>query len=82
MAQNDMEIIVYKILSYLYECMKSGKHPRMEDMGCVCQMFRIPQEYWNQVMEELIDCGYVKGFYDTLNSNPRQRNKGLPVYPL
>ena len=62
MAQNDMEIIMYKILSYLYECMKAGKQPRMEDMGCTCQMFRIPQEYWNQIMEELIDCGYVKGF--------------------
>jgi len=62
MAQNDMEIIVYKILNYLYECMKAGKHPRLEDMGSTCQMFRIPQEYWNQVMEELIDCGYVKGF--------------------
>lgn len=24
MAQNDMEIIVYKILSYLYECMKAA----------------------------------------------------------
>ena len=41
MAQNDMEIIVYKILSYLYECMKAGKHPRLEDMGSTCQMFRI-----------------------------------------
>jgi len=36
MAQNDMEIIVYKILSYLYECMKAGKHPRLEDMGSTC----------------------------------------------
>lgn len=62
MAQNDMEIIIYKILSYLYECMKAGKHPRMEDMCCSCQMFQIPAGYWQQIMEELIDCGYVKGF--------------------
>lgn len=71
MAQNDMEIIMYKILSYLYECMKAGKHPRMEDMGSTCQMFRIPQEYWNQVMEELIDCGYVKGFRHIPTKGPQ-----------
>lgn len=62
MAQNDMEIIIYKILAYLYECMKAGKHPRMEDMGSTCQMFSIPRSYWEQIMRELIDCGYVKGF--------------------
>ena len=27
MAQNDMEVIMYKILRYLYECMKTGKRP-------------------------------------------------------
>ena len=27
MAKNDMEVIAYKILSYLYECMKSGATP-------------------------------------------------------
>jgi hypothetical protein len=25
MAQNNMEVIIYKILRYLYECMKTGK---------------------------------------------------------
>ena len=53
MAQNDMEVIMYKILSYLYECMKAGKRPRMEDMCCSCQMFQIPLSYWGTIMEEL-----------------------------
>lgn len=69
MAQNEMEVIMYKILSYLYECMKAGKRPRMEDMCCSCQMFRISQEYWNQIMKELIDCGYVKGFMHIPNKD-------------
>ena len=62
MAQNDMEIIMYKILSYLYKCMKEGKRPRAEDMGCDCQMFHIPECYWGQIMDELILGGYVRGF--------------------
>ena len=40
MAQNAMEVIMYKILKYLYECMKADVPPRMEDINCTCQMFR------------------------------------------
>ncbi|MBQ8054491.1 MAG: hypothetical protein IJ198_11910 [Lachnospiraceae bacterium] len=43
----------------------------MEDIGSTCQMFRIPPEYWNQVMEELIDCGYVKGFKHIPTKGPQ-----------
>ena len=32
MAYNDMEVIAYKILSYLYECMKYGVTPRPKDL--------------------------------------------------
>lgn len=62
MANNDMEVIMYKILSYLYECMKAGKRPRMEDMCCSCQMFQIPISYWGAIMEELISRGLIIGF--------------------
>lgn len=61
MAKNDMNVIAYKILKYLYECMKAGIRPDMMDMCCDCKMFHIPQEYWNQIILELIDSGYVKG---------------------
>ena len=29
MAQDDMFVVMYKILAYLYSCMKSGEEPRM-----------------------------------------------------
>ncbi len=62
MAQNDMEVIMYKILSYMYECMKAGKRPRMEDICHSCQMFQIPRPYWEQIMCELISRGLIRGF--------------------
>ena len=55
MAKNDMEVIVYKILSYLYECMKNGATPEMEDMCHNCKLFRIPRSYWLMIMKDLID---------------------------
>ncbi len=57
-----MDVIIYKILSYLYGCAKSGKRPRIEDICHDCSMFHIPQSYWNMIMEELIHAGYVSGF--------------------
>lgn len=62
MAQNDMEVIMYKILSYMYECMKAGARPRMEDICYTCQMFQIPKPYWEQIMKELITRGLLSGF--------------------
>lgn len=61
MAKDDMEVIIYKILSYLYECSRNGKVPMFEDMAPTCDMFNIPERYWNQIMEELIDNGYTRG---------------------
>ena len=52
MAKNDYFVIVYKILSYLYECMKAGKEPAQEDIACDSQLFHISQRYWNHIKME------------------------------
>ena len=61
MAKNDMEIIMYKILVYLYECMKEGKIPRVVDYGWESEMFSISQTYWIQVIQELVRLGLITG---------------------
>ena len=33
MAKDDMEVIMYKILKYLYECMKKDISPQLEDFS-------------------------------------------------
>lgn len=44
-AKNDMEVIMYKILRYLYECMKAGKTPDLANIMWNCKMFDIPKAY-------------------------------------
>ena len=62
MAKDDMDVIIYKILRYLYDCMKVGKGPTLEDMCYNSKLFNIPQTYWNHIIYELIKSGYVRGF--------------------
>ena len=64
MAKNDYFVIVYKILSYLYECMKAGKEPAQEDIACDSQLFHISQRYWNHIISELVAREYVIGIYE------------------
>lgn len=59
MAQNDMYVVMYKILAYLYDCMKRGVEPDRAKFSN--DALGIPQEYWMDVMEELAEHGYVKG---------------------
>ena len=60
MAQNDMYVVMYKIIAYLYDCMKSGVSPDIEKISA--DALGIPEEYRVDVIEELVDHGYVKGF--------------------
>lgn len=64
MAKDDYFVIVYKILQYLYSCMKAGRMPDPEDLQPGGQLYNIPESYWIQIMTELIDRGYVKGIYE------------------
>ncbi|MBQ0004623.1 MAG: hypothetical protein KBS68_02035 [Clostridiales bacterium] len=43
MAKNDMPVIIYKILKYLYECMKAGKQPDETDFCAESKLISIPQ---------------------------------------
>ncbi len=59
MAKNDYFVIVYKILTYLYECFQSGENPDMDLFGP--DALRINNGYWTNVMESLSNEGYVIG---------------------
>lgn len=61
MAKDDMHLIIYKILRYLYGCSKRGKIPTFSDMFNVLELTEIPQSYLAQILTEMVDYGYVKG---------------------
>lgn len=77
MANDDYFVIVYKILEYLYQCMKAGRRPMPEDLAPNGQMYCIPETYWTQIMEELIDQGYVKGIAKV----PTLTGTGIKINP-
>lgn len=61
MSTDDQEVIIYKILEFIYEAQKRGKQLRVEDIYCKNKLFSIPYTYWLSIMEEIIDNGFVKG---------------------
>ena len=61
MAKNDMEVIQYKILAYLYESLKAGHATSLEEVAWKCRLFDITREYWLVIMKTLIDEGYISG---------------------
>lgn len=61
MAKNDMHLIVYKILRYLYGCNKEGKVPTLTDMLKALELPTIPMSYIRQIIDELLKNGYIDG---------------------
>ena len=61
MANNDMEVIIYKILSYLYESIKSGHKTCLEDIAWNCKLFDITRDYWLIIIKEMIEDEYISG---------------------
>lgn len=59
MARDDMYVIMYKVIAYLYECMKLGIKP--VDNKWDAAAMDIPQSYWKQIVGEMIDHGLISG---------------------
>ena len=61
MAKDDINVIMYKILKYLYECKKAGIRPSEEDIVYNSKLLNIPRLYWEDVILELGEKGFING---------------------
>lgn len=59
MAQNDMYVVMYKVIAYLYDCMKKGVEP--DDEKWSHQALGIPESYWVTIVEELVEHRFICG---------------------
>lgn len=59
MAYDDMHVIMYKILAYLYDCMKRGCKP--DPSRVLYVHLCINRNYWVAIMTELAERGFIKG---------------------
>lgn len=62
MPNNDIDVIIFKILSYLYEKMKSGEEADLQEFSWESKTLSIPQKYWCDVICILVEKGFIEGF--------------------
>lgn len=58
MAHDDFDVIAYKVLAYVYGCMKEGKSVDIDKAwelaGCP------PEDYWKAILSSLQSGGYIR----------------------
>lgn len=60
MSSDDFEVIAYKVLSYLYECLKQGKKV---DAAIMRSLAGCNEAYLGVVVKDLQSRGFVEGFH-------------------
>ena len=56
MAKDDMHVVIYKVLTYLYQCLKEGIKPNVYQAQKVCDINAV---YWNAVVQDCIEHKYI-----------------------
>ena len=60
MPRDDYFRLVFKVLSELYTALKAGE--RIDVTKLTAAALRVPQAYWVEIMHNLLNDGYVKGY--------------------
>ena len=61
MAKNDYHVIVYRVLLYLYKCLKQGKTPTESKFNEIALNAGIGEQYWHYVLRTLHDMQLISG---------------------
>ena len=61
MPKDDYFAIVYKILEYLYACMRNGQPIDIEDIRWDSKAIGINEAYWCDIIRNMYAEGYVRG---------------------
>lgn len=61
MAKDDYYVIVYQILAYLYQCLKSGTDIDTKMLMPDSHLLRVNEKYWQYIMYNLSKDGYIDG---------------------
>lgn len=59
MAKDDYHVLAYRILTYLYQCLKEGIDPDLDCIGY--EVLRVEESYWNYIMLHLLDDEMIEG---------------------
>ena len=73
MARDDYFVIVYKILTYLYECLKTGKNIDTYNI-LIAETYGIEESYFNYILIQLYEEGYIEGINIIPIMGSKQKN--------
>lgn len=59
MAKNDYHVIMYRILIYLYACLKEGVPFDPDEVSY--ERLGIPESYWSTVVAKMAEKGFITG---------------------
>lgn len=61
MAKDDYYVIAYRILAYLYACLKAGEEADISYISAKSDVINISQNYWEYIIRHLYEDGYIEG---------------------
>lgn len=61
MARDDYFVLVYRILAYLYACLKEGQEPDIAYISHDSPALKISRNYWEYIFRHLLADGYLEG---------------------
>ncbi|MCI7327205.1 MAG: YjcQ family protein [Clostridiales bacterium] len=61
MAYDDMEVVMYKILRYLYDQLKAGKQADSKMIRAEGDLFVINERYWKWILSEMKTHDWIRG---------------------
>ena len=78
MSKDDYHVIVYQVLSFLYDCLKRGEDPDAKELGRIALNAELKERYWHYILKSLVDYGLVRGcsVVEMDNTYPRVMNMG------
>ena len=61
MAKDDYFVIVYKILSYLYKCLKDGERVEERLINYDSPFIKVNEKYWSYIMWHMQEDDLIEG---------------------
>lgn len=77
MARNDYHVIVYRILLYLYDCLKGGRDVDTGKLDEIALAAGANERYWHYILCSLLDYGFISGVTKVEADNTFDRVYGL-----
>lgn len=59
MVKDDFHVIAYRILRYLYDCLKKGQDPDTDLI--IAEKYEINERYFQTIIGQLFENGYISG---------------------